>query len=121
MVLLFKDVLSQIEGIDVFGFTEPRLALEHFMGNSLHYSTVLSDYKMPDMNGIELLRNMKKINSSVRTLLMTAFEVDDKLFSECPCIDKMLQKPIHVPALMTEIGENLKNPRMLRMEMNHLG
>jgi len=37
---------------------------------------------MPGLNGIELINKMKKVNPLVRTLLMTAFEVDDVVFEE---------------------------------------
>jgi hypothetical protein len=30
LVHLFKDALSQIDGIEVFAFSDPNLALEHF-------------------------------------------------------------------------------------------
>lgn len=37
---------------------------------------------MPGLNGVELINKMKKVNPLVRTLLMTAFEVDDVVFEE---------------------------------------
>ena len=39
-------------GYNVFGFTDPLLALEHFKSNHSTYSLVLSDLRMPVMNGI---------------------------------------------------------------------
>ena len=96
LVLLFKEALSGFSGIDVFGSTDPRLALEHFTINHSQYEAVISDFKMPEMNGIELLKKVKEINSNVKTLLISAFEINDELFQECSCVDKLLQKPIHI-------------------------
>jgi two-component SAPR family response regulator len=98
LVLLFKEALSQIHGVNVFAFTEPNLALQHFESNKSNYWTVISDFRMPGLTGIELLRKVKSIKPEVKTLLISAFEVSE--MSE-DCVDKFLQKPIH----MTELVE----------------
>ena len=66
----------------VFSFTEPQLALEHFKTNKDFYALVISDLRMPVINGIQLLKTVKDLNPEVRTVLITAFEVEDKLFQE---------------------------------------
>ena len=53
---LFTDALSQIGDTSVFGFIDSTLALEHFKLHQLDYSLILSDYRMPTMNGMELTR-----------------------------------------------------------------
>jgi CheY-like chemotaxis protein len=55
---LFKDALSQIDGVVVFNFSDPSLALEHFQSNHQNYSVVITDYRMPGMTGIEVLEKM---------------------------------------------------------------
>ena len=54
LAYLFKEALSQIDGVMVFAFTDPSLALEHFQANHQNYRVVISDYRMPDhdWNGI---------------------------------------------------------------------
>ena len=49
------------QGFRVFGFTDPLLALEHFQINSDQYGLVISDLRMPAMNGYEFIKNIKKI------------------------------------------------------------
>ena len=39
------------QGFQVFGFTAPNLALEHFRLNSKEYRLVISDLRMPEING----------------------------------------------------------------------
>ena len=100
---LFTDALSEIGGASVFGFIDSTLALEHFKLHPLDYSLILSDYRMPTIDGIELLKKVKAVNPSVKTILISAFDVDDKLIEESKCVDKILQKPISIPKLINEV------------------
>ena len=104
LAYLFKDALSQIDGLEVFAFSDPLLALEHFKANHQNYRVVVSDFRMPTMTGIEVLNKMKKINQSVIRILMSAFEIQDSLFEECDCVDKFLRKPISTVKLIDEVG-----------------
>ncbi|CAN5493451.1 hypothetical protein BH18THE1_BH18THE1_08590 [soil metagenome] len=81
---LFYEVLREnFNGVDIFSFNDPVLALEHFAENKIAYALVISDLRMPGLNGMELLKRVKDSNSSVRTILMSAYNFDeDKLFQE---------------------------------------
>ncbi len=104
---LYRDALSTIQGIQVFAFSDPLLALEHFRLNPESYRVVISDYRMPALNGTELLTEIKKINHSIMTILISAFEVKDYVFKDCKCIDKFLQKPIAMSSLIEEVQQQL--------------
>jgi DNA-binding NtrC family response regulator len=82
IILLFRDALKSISGITIFTFTDPILALEHFQVNEYAYVLVISDFKMPGLNGIEFLKKIKEYNRFVRTILMTEFQIEDKVFLE---------------------------------------
>ena len=97
---LFRDAVSQIEGTTVFGFTESPLALEHFKLNQLKYCLILSDFRLAIMDGMELLKIVKAINPSVKTILLTGW---NDVFDNCNCIDAFLQKPIMIPDLIDVI------------------
>ena len=99
LAFLFKDALSQIDGVTVFAFSDPSLALEHFKTNHQNYRVVISDFRMPSMTGIDVLSKIKEINPAVTRILMSAFEIQDSLFQECDCVDKFLQKPISMVKL----------------------
>lgn len=106
LVCLFKDMLSTIEGLEVYGFTSPSDAFEHIRLNVLNYD-VLSYFKMPEITGIELLTKIKELKPSVKALLMSAFDIqDDELFNEGKTrniVNKFLQKPIKMNVLINEI------------------
>lgn len=60
-------------GYKVDSFTDPILALKNFM-TSL-YDLVILDIKMPEMNGFELRRQIKKIDNTVKVCFLTASEL----------------------------------------------
>ncbi len=107
---LFHEALRSINGITIFAFTDPILALEHFQKNKDAYVLVISDFRMAGLNGMELLRKMKAMNKYVRTVLMTAFEVQDTIFSDYTkkrIINGFFQKPVRLNDLIKEVHEQL--------------
>ena len=109
LAYLFKDALSQIDEIQVFAFSDPKLALEHFQLNRQQYQVVITDHRMPGMTGIELLDKIKAINPAVTRILMSAFEIQAEQFQECNCVDKFLQKPILMSKIINEVRMLIKN------------
>jgi DNA-binding NtrC family response regulator len=100
---LFKEALSHMGDTEVFGFIDSTLALEHFTLNQLDYCLILSDYRMPIMDGMELLKKVKAINPSVKTVLVSAYAANDEVFEQCNCVDAFLQKPITIPDLIEAV------------------
>ena len=110
LTLLFRAALKDISRVKIFTFTDPVLALEHFQINEYAFVLVISDFKMPGLNGMEFLKKIKALNPFVRTILMTAFEVVDKIFRDYiknKIIDEFLQKPIGMHDLIKEVDTQL--------------
>ncbi len=104
--VLFSDALKRIEGVTIVPFNDPRIALEHFQKNKDDYVLVISDFRMPGLNGTELLRKMKETNKHVRTILMTAFEMEDVVLREYTkreIINSFFQKPVRLTELIEEV------------------
>ena len=59
------------EGYDVFGTKNGREALNALSRE--HFDVLITDIKMPEMNGIELLEKAKEINSELEVLIITGF------------------------------------------------
>ena len=108
IVSLIK-ILLQKSHFNVFAFTDPFLALEHFELNSKDYGLVLSDVRMPGMPGFEFVRKVRKIEPNVKILLMSAFEISDLEFSRAlpsdTKIDGFVQKPVSPKELVRLIEE----------------
>ena len=104
-------IALQRHGYDVFGFTDPFLALEHFKINHSTYSLVISDLRMPSMSGFQFIQNIKLIRPKINVLLMSAFDViGDSEFSTQSSeyeIDGFLQKPILIKKLNAIINSYL--------------
>lgn len=101
----------QKHGFNVYGFTDPLLAFEHFQNNSNNIDLILCDIRMPQMNGYELVKRIKTLQPKVRVLLMSAFEINDLEFSKAlPSvkIDGFISKPISLKDLTTKIKNYLK-------------
>lgn len=101
----------QKQGFDVYGFTDPLLALEHFRANRDSCNIVISDLRMPAMNGIEFLQNIKKVKSTTKVLLMSAFTIKGdpeyaRLFKQTK-INGFIQKPVSMRHLAQTIKSHI--------------
>lgn len=107
---LFKDALTDIANIRIFTFTDPVMALEHFTINKDDYAMVISDLRMPALNGMELIKKAKSLNPYARMILMTAFNIDDAMFKDFAkkqIINGFLQKPVRIDDLCAKANEEL--------------
>ena len=108
--VLFSYALKRIEGITIVPFNDSRIALEHFQKNKENYVLVISDFRMPGLNGTELLRKMKDMNKYVRTILVTAFEMEHAIlsdYSKREIINSFFQKPVRLTDLIEEVHTQL--------------
>ena len=95
------------------------MALEHFMFNKENYALVISDIRMPGLSGTELVRKLKTMNPLARTILMTAFAINDNLFEQYTkkdLINGFLQKPISLDDLHEEVNNQLHKYELLRQK-----
>jgi DNA-binding NtrC family response regulator len=101
IITLIEQALHR-QGLKVSAFTNPPIALEHFNANHNDCSLILSDIRMPGINGYEFVKQIKRINPKVKVILMSAFEINDKEFHNLlPDIkvDAFLQKPFRIQQL----------------------
>jgi CheY-like chemotaxis protein len=73
---LIKIGLEKI-GLSVSSFTDPLLAIEEFRKKPSDYELVISDVRMPSMNGYEFVKQVKKIDphASIFMSIVVLFQV----------------------------------------------
>jgi DNA-binding NtrC family response regulator len=107
IVNLIQESLQR-QGFKIRTFTEPSAALEHFISHSKDYDIVISDIRMPGMNGYQFVKHVKERNPKVKVILMSAFEIEDKEFHNLlPDIkvDAFLRKPFSIQQLKDTIAK----------------
>ena len=113
IVRFIEQALSR-QGLKVSTFTDPSMALKHLNTNNKDCGLILSDIRMPGMNGYELIRKAKEIDKQVKVALMTAFEIQDKEFHNLlpdMKVDGFLQKPFQTQQL-NDVIEIINNNSM---------
>ena len=118
IVTLIKRSLKN-QGFNTLGFTDPLIALEYFQNNSKSFAMVISDIRMPSMNGYEFIRKIKAIHPTIKTILISAFEINKNEFSKVmPSvkIDGFIAKPISLKELVNIVENILKKEK--RKEKN---
>jgi DNA-binding NtrC family response regulator len=108
----FHEALRQnIGGISVFSFIDPVKAFEHFTENKEKYALVISDLRMPGLNGLELLKKVKTSNPKVRTILMSAYNFEEEelfqQYMEEQVINSTIEKPVTMNRLYERVREQL--------------
>jgi response regulator RpfG family c-di-GMP phosphodiesterase len=98
IVNIFTRALQQ-QGFRVIGFTESIVALNHFQKNFDLYSLVISDIKMPVMDGYEFIKRVKEIKRDVKVFFMSAYLSDDIQYRAgipSVTVDEYIEKPISI-------------------------
>jgi FixJ family two-component response regulator len=105
IVSTFKLIL-EINGFEVDAYTNPLSALSNFKPNE--FGLLLLDIRMPVMNGFELFKKMKNIDSMAEVCFITAFEDYREEFKESfPKLDEakyFIRKPKAIEDLVNHVA-----------------
>lgn len=115
-----RDILSIVKrGLEskkrfqVETFIDAESALESLKENSdNYYDLVLTDIRMPKINGFELYRRIKESNPHMKIVFITAFEINKDEFSKViPSLDVIdfISKPVSMSILITKLNSILNH------------
>jgi two-component system C4-dicarboxylate transport response regulator DctD len=97
---LFKDILED-DGYTVVAFNDSITALNHIQENPEEFGLVISDYRMPHLNGYELCTKLIEFNPTLKVILISAYDLlerDNTKFT-------FLHKPISIAKLVSVVNE----------------
>ena len=109
-----KDILSTVkrglESNNVFKvdtFPSGESALQTFENHpENYYDIVITDIRMPKMNGFELYRRIKEKNPSMKIAFITAFEINKEEFNKVmPSVNVIdfISKPLSISNLIVKL------------------
>jgi len=85
-----------------------------------HFDVVLTDIKMPQVTGIELLQNIHTFNQQIPVILMTAFaELDVAVDAIKRGAFDFITKPYNPDYLLHSVEKAVKYTRFIQMEKNY--
>ena len=70
---IFKAYLMA-KGYIVHAFSSPVIAYEHIKYDPTGCDALITDIRMPEMNGLQLAERVKRVNPEIKIILMTAFD-----------------------------------------------
>lgn len=111
--VLLTEVFSS-EGYHTFQASNGKLALD--IVNKESPDLVLLDMKIPGMDGLEILKHIKKINPDIKVIMMTAYgELD--MIKEATESGALMHftKPFDIDELRNAVNAELRNPSRSRL------
>lgn len=108
--LVFGDELRSA-GIVVDSFTNSEDALKHFIKLHYHYyDLIVTDIRMPGLNGFELYHQLKAFEPNIKFLFITALDISREIISLLPelKISQFITKPIPPTALVNSVIQHAR-------------
>jgi len=118
-ILLIDDELDDLfvletflinAGFEVKSFSSPREALRHYAnGDPLSYDLVISDIRMPEINGFQLYHKLKTINGNVKITFATCLEIIEEISALLPEFkqEQLIQKPVEREKFIEFVKKNM--------------
>ena len=97
----------QMEGLQVEVFHQPLLALDAFRAADPKPALLLTDFQMPDMNGLELIRACKELHPELRTISISGTMNTSDMEEAGIKPDRFVRKPFLASDLRQPIAELL--------------
>jgi DNA-binding NtrC family response regulator len=99
------------EGYRVDAANDGRQAID--LVNNKSYDLVLTDLRMPDIDGLEVLNKVKELDTETSVIVMTAFgTIEDAVSAMKKGAIDFLTKPFDTEHLCVLVGRALENRRM---------
>ncbi len=105
LIQLFSGVLKSA-GFDAISFDNPISAVDYVQEHRSEISLLVTDWCMPQMNGLELTKNVLAIDDEIKVILMSAYDLEEDQLKEINKND-YLRKPIHMNKLIDAVKKEV--------------
>jgi signal transduction histidine kinase/CheY-like chemotaxis protein len=78
-------------------------ALEYINKHPKEFSIYIFDYKMPELNGIQLAKKVREINHDAIIIMVSCYDLDELRAQNTNCVSTFIQKPIFKSELYNHI------------------
>ena len=106
LLFVYKKAL-ELQGLKVVTFDDSSVALNELKVRYKKYSMVLVDIRMPKVNGYQLINEIRRIDPSIKTILMSAYDVSDlevhDNLNDGVKIDMIMHKPFSLIKLINTV------------------
>ena len=93
-------------------FSRPDYALEAFAKQPQSYDVLVTDTRMPQMNGIELADKVREIRPDQLVIFISAFEYDQETFGAstgAKVAEDLVREPVDVQILCSTVNKKLES------------
>ena len=111
-LLATTKIMLETEGYKVHAFKNPIAALNHVENGCKDCVLLLSDIKLPEMSGFELVRRLKDLRPEMKVILTSSFIIHKGEFTKVlpsTKADDFLEKPYTKSDLMEAIKKYAKD------------
>lgn len=103
VLLDLAKMILEPAGYEVCLFHDPQAALAEYTAAPSPPDVLVTDYAMGSMNGMDLIRECKRLNPHQKTILLSG-TVDESIYADSPVKpDRFLAKPYQINKLVEVI------------------
>ena len=103
LVNLFQEILES-DGYKVSAFIDPIQAFSILEKKIKEYGLILSDFRMPNLNGYELCTKLRQLNPKLEVILMSAYDTIECDISKFTIV----KKPILIAQFLQIVRDSLE-------------
>jgi len=111
LLYVYKKAL-ELQGLQVITFDDSLLALDELKSRHKRYCLVIVDVRMPQVNGYQLVNEIKNIDPSIKIVLMSAYHISEldikNNINKDILIDEVMYKPFPLIKLINTVNTLLE-------------
>jgi two-component system, OmpR family, response regulator ChvI len=108
-LLVLQNFLT-LAGFEVKTFSSSREALRHYIETEPStYDLIISDIRMPELNGFQLYSKLRAVKNDVRILFASCLEIAEEMLTLLPDLkpEQVIQKPVEREKFIEIVKKNV--------------